>query len=218
MNEKLTELVFIADRSGSMAGMESDTIGGVNAVLEQNRKLDNETVVSVVLFDHEALVLRDRVPIREVPNLTEEDYQVRGCTALLDAVGGSVKFIERIQRYLPAEARPDKTIFVITTDGYENASKKFGYSQVKQLIDKQTQAGWEFLFLGANIDAAAEAERIGIAADRAETYIGDTVGTAAMFDSVADAVCHMNSAPVSAPRMGAGWKKRILRDRAARGK
>ncbi|MDO4891222.1 MAG: vWA domain-containing protein, partial [Coriobacteriaceae bacterium] len=176
MNENLTELVFIVDRSGSMAGMESDTIGGVNAVLEQNRKLEGDALVSVVLFDHETNVLRDREDIQKVPNLTDRDYQVRGCTALLDAVGESVRFIDKIQRYLPEDIRPGKTMFIITTDGYENASKKFTYSQVKRLIERKTEDGWEFLFLGANIDAAAEAERIGIASDRAETYVNDSIG------------------------------------------
>jgi len=218
MNEKLTELVFIVDRSGSMAGMETDTIGGVNAVLEKNRAVEGDTIVSIVLFDHETQVLRDRVPIKDVPKLTDRDYQVRGCTALLDAVGGSVKFIERIQRYLPEEVRPAKTIFVITTDGYENASRKFSYEAVKGLIEKQTEAGWEFLFLGANIDAAAEASRIGIAADRAETYVNDGAGAHAMYEAVADATFAMNSAPAGAPRMGSSWKKSIFRDRARRGK
>jgi uncharacterized protein YegL len=218
MNEKLTELVFIVDRSGSMAGMESDTIGGVNAVLEKNREAEGETLVSVVLFDHETKVLRDRVPIQKVPKLTRDDYQVRGCTALLDAVGGSVQFIEKIQRYLPEEIRPAKTIFVITTDGYENASRKFSYETVKRVIEERTKDGWEFLFLGANIDAAAEADRIGIAPDRAESYYNDGAGAKAMYESVADATFAMNSAPVGAPRMGGGWKASILRDRRRRGK
>ena len=218
MNEKLTELVFIVDRSGSMAGMESDTIGGVNAVLEKNREVEGETLVSVVLFDHETKVLRDRVPIAKVPKLTRDDYQVRGCTALLDAVGGSVQFIEKIQRYLPQEIRPGKTIFVITTDGYENASRKFSYAAVKRLIEERTKDGWEFLFLGANIDAAAEAGRIGIAADRAESYFNDGAGARAMYESVADATVAMNCAPAGAPRMGGGWKASILRDRKRRGR
>ena len=218
MNEKLTELVFIVDRSGSMAGMESDTIGGVNAVLDRNRGVDNETVVSIVLFDHESKVLVDRKPIGEVGKLTEADYQVRGCTALLDAVGGSVTFIDKIQRYLPETARPATTIFVITTDGYENASRKDSYEAVKRLIEKQTEGGWEFLFLGANIDAAAEASRIGIAPDRAESYFNDRAGNRAMYAAVADATFDLSNAPMGAPRMGEGWKKSIFRDRARRGR
>ena len=216
MNENLTELVFIVDRSGSMAGMESDTIGGVNAVLEKNRIAAGEAVVSIVLFDHETEVLRDRVPIQDVPKLDARDYQVRGCTALLDAVGGSVSFIRKVQHYLPEDARPGKTMFVITTDGYENASRRYSYETVKRMIEQRTAEGWEFLFLGANIDAAAEAERIGIACDRAETYMNDTTGNQAMFMAVADATCQVREAPKGAPRMGSGWKQSILRDRRSR--
>ena len=218
MNEKHTELVFIVDRSGSMAGMESDTIGGVNAVLDKNRDAEGDTTVSIVLFDHESKVIVDRKPIEKVGKLTEKDYQVRGCTALLDAVGGSVAFIKKIQHYLPEEVRPAKTIFVITTDGYENASRRFTYDAVKRLIEQQTEAGWEFLFLGANIDAAAEAGRIGIAPDRAESYFNDREGNAAMYDAVANATFSMNAAPMGAPRMGSSWKQSIFRDRARRGK
>ena len=218
MNEKLTELVFIVDRSGSMAGMESDTIGGVNAVLEKNREADGEMVVSIVLFDHETQVLRDRVPIKEVPLLTDRDYQVRGCTALLDAVGGSVKFIKKIQQYLPEEARPSKTVFVITTDGYENASRQYTYPAVKRLIEEQTEAGWEFLFLGANIDAVSEAARIGISADRAATYMADGIGNHVMYEAVADATCAMRSMPAGSPKMTGSWKASIDRDVATRGK
>ena len=219
MNEKLTELVFIVDRSGSMAGMESDTIGGVNAVLEKNREVEGETLVSVVLFDHETKVLRDRVPIAKVPKLTRDDYQVRGCTALLDAVGGSVQFIEKIQRYLPEEIRPAKTIFVITTDGYENASRKFSYEAVKRLIEERTKDGWEFLFLGANIDAVETAARFGIDRDRAVTFLSDARGQALNYREVGDAVCRVRAcAPAGAPRMGGGWKASILRDRKRRGR
>lgn len=216
MNENLTELVFIIDRSGSMASMERDTIGGVNAVLRKNRELDGDAVVSVVLFDHERKVLHDRVPIDQVPDLTEADYEVRGCTALLDAVGSSVRFISRVQRYLPEDHRAGKVVFVITTDGYENASRQFTYQRVKEMIEEHTQKGWEFLFLGANIDAAAEAARIGIASDRAENYVNDAAGHVAMYDAVADATCYLRKAPASAPRMGAGWKASIFRDQARR--
>jgi Mg-chelatase subunit ChlD len=216
MNEKLTELVFIIDRSGSMAGMESDTIGGINAVLHRNRASEGDAVVSVVLFDPETEVLFDRVPIAQVPDLTERDYQVRGCTALLDAVGGGVRFIKRVQTYLPEDARPAKTIFVITTDGLENASTRYTYPQVKELLEKRQAEGWEFLFLGANIDAAAEAARIGIAPDRAETYYSDTAGHQAMYAAVAEATCVIRDAAPAAARMGSGWKKSILRDRARR--
>ena len=217
MSRQLTELVFILDRSGSMGGMESDTIGGVNAVLRKNREADGDAVVSVVLFDNFSEVIVDREPIERVRPLTEDDYSVRGCTALLDAVGGSVRFIERVQKYLPAEARPNKTIFVITTDGYENASTRFTYERVKGLIERKQKDGWEFLFLGANIDAAAEANRLGISADRAATYLGDSAGTAVMYDAVSDATVCMRAAAPTAARMGASWSKRIDADRRKRG-
>lgn len=217
MNDKLTELVFIVDRSGSMAGMESDTIGGVNAVLKKNRELEGDAIVSVVLFDHETQVLRDRVPIQEVSDLTADDYQVCGRTALLDALGGSIRFITRVQRYLPEEHKAGKVVFVITTDGYENASSHYTYKRVKELVEERTQAGWEFLFLGANIDAISEAARYGIAPDRAETYCNDSSGNAAMYDAVASATVTMRKAPAKAKRMGVDWKSAILHDRARRG-
>ena len=216
MQKNLTELVFIIDRSGSMGGMEHDTIGGVNAVLKKNAEAAGDAVVSIVLFDHETKVIVDRKPISEVKPLTVDDYMVRGTTALLDAVGGSVKFVERIQGYLPSGHRPEKTIFVITTDGYENASQRFTYGDIKKLLERKRKDGWEFLFLGANIDAEEEAERLGISADRAATYLRDTVGTEVMYDAVADATCCMRMAP-SAASVGGGWKKEIDRDRHSRG-
>ena len=216
-NANLTELVFLLDRSGSMGGMEQDTIGGFNSVLDKNKAAEGDAFVSVVLFDHVSEVLIDRKPIGEVAHLTTDDYWVRGTTALLDAVGSSVKFIDRVHRYLPEGHKPGKTVFVITTDGYENASTKFTYERVKRLIDKKQKEGWEFLFLGANIDAAKEAGRLGIAADRAATYINDTLGAGAMYDAVADATCCMRSAAPSTPRMGGGWKSRIDDDTRKRG-
>ena len=216
MSEKKNniELVMIIDRSGSMAGMESDTIGGINAVLERHRALDNRTTVSTVLFDDRTEVLHDRLPLTEVASLTSDDYYVRGCTALLDAVGGSIHHIERVQRYMPDEYKADKVIFVITTDGLENASKRYSYSQVKRSIEQKQELGWEFLFLGANIDAAAEASRMGIAPDRAATYIADEVGNHVMYDAVADATCKMSAQPES--RIGGAWSGSIERDRKRR--
>ncbi|MBR5259138.1 MAG: VWA domain-containing protein [Eggerthellaceae bacterium] len=216
MKKNLTELVFVIDRSGSMGGMELDTIGGVNAVLKKNAEADGDAVVSIVLFDHETKVLVDRKPIAEVKPLTSDDYTVRGTTALLDAVGGSVKFIERIQRYMPADYQPEKTIFVITTDGYENASRRFTYRDIKGLLEAKQKDGWEFLFLGANIDAEEEAERLGISADRAATYLADTEGTGVMYGAVAEATCCMRMAPMAAS-VDASWKKDIDRDRHSRG-
>ncbi len=215
MSEKNNiELVMIIDRSGSMGGMESDTIGGINAVLERHRGLDNRTTVSTVLFDDRTEVLHDRLPLSEVAPLTRDDYSVRGCTALLDAVGGSIHHIERVQRYMPGEYKADKVIFVITTDGLENASRHYTYSQVKRSIEQKQEEGWEFLFLGANIDAAAEAHRIGIAQDRAATYVADSLGQQVMYDAVADATCEMSAMPTG--RIGGSWSKKIERDRKMR--
>ncbi|MBQ3106937.1 MAG: VWA domain-containing protein [Eggerthellaceae bacterium] len=213
----LTELVFILDRSGSMAGMESDTVGGFNAVLKRNAEAAGDAVVSVVLFDNYSEVLVDRQPIAKVRPMAEEDYAVRGCTALLDAVGGSIRFIERVQKYLPEEARPDKTVFVITTDGCENASRRFSYQQVRSMIERKQGDGWEFLFLGAKIDAAAEAGRLGICEDRAATYKHDSAGTAAMYDAVAKATCCMRASAGGAARMDDTWRAVIDEDRGKRG-
>ena len=213
MKKNLTELVMIVDRSGSMSGLESDTIGGINAVLERNREAEGECIVSIVLFDDKTEVLYDRIDIDKAKKLTERDYWVRGCTALLDAVGGGIKHIERVQRYLPEEHRAEKVIFVITTDGLENASHKYGYREVKRTIERKQEEGWEFLFLGANIDAAAEAAHIGICADRAETYIPDSVGNNVMYEAVANATCSMRS---SKARVDGSWSAPIANDRKRR--
>ena len=210
-----TELVFILDRSGSMRGRESDTVGGMNAVLDEHRKADGATKVSIVLFDDTCEVLYDRSPIEKVAPLTTKEYWVRGCTALLDAVGGGIKHIKRVQKEMDKKDRADKVIFVITTDGMENASRIYDYAKVKSLIEKRQDKGWEFLFLGANIDAAKEAGRIGIAADRAETFINDSMGSCAMYDAVAAATISMREA--SDGRIGASWKDAILKDRKKRG-
>ena len=213
MKKGLTELVFVVDRSGSMGGLESDTIGGFNATLEAHRKEEGEAVVSTVLFDNEVEVLHDRLPISEVAPITEKEYWVRGCTALLDAVGGAVNHIDRVHGYLPEDCRPEHTIVVITTDGMENASREYTYSQVKKLISRKESEGWSFLFLGANIDAAAEAERIGIAPDFAATYVADGEGTRAMHRAQCEATVAMRA---GAP-MGAGsWKRAIEKDIAGR--
>lgn len=217
MKKNLTELVFIMDRSGSMGGLEPDTIGGFNATLEQHRHAEGEAIVSTVLFDHETKVLHDRMPIEEVKPLTADDYQVRGMTALLDAVGGSIRHIERVQRYLPEDFRAEHVIFVITTDGLENASCRFSYDEVRRAIERKKDDGWEFLFLGANIDAVGEAARIGISSDRAVTYLSDNEGTRVMNAAVAEATCAMRAKPFGAPRMDASWKASVERDTAKRG-
>lgn len=213
MKKGLTELVFVIDRSGSMGGLESDTIGGFNATLEAHRKEKGEAVVSTVLFDNEVEVLHDRLPIAEVAPITEKEYWVRGCTALLDAVGGAVHHISRVHGYLPEDALPERTIVVITTDGMENASREYNYDAVKKLISRKEEEGWQFLFLGANIDAAAEAERIGISSDYAATYVADGEGTRVMQRAQREATVAMRA---GMPMMAGSWKREIDEDRANR--
>ena len=209
MKKDLTELVFILDRSGSMAGLEADTIGGFNAMIEKQRKEPGEAVISTVLFDNETEVIHDRIPLDRVPRLTEKEYYVRGCTALLDAVGGAIHHIGNVHKYAREEDRPEKTLFVITTDGLENASRRYTYDKVKTMIERQWEKyGWEFLFLGANIDAAREAARFGIRADCAADYHADSMGTEAVYESVCEAVCQVRR---SAP-LAADWKRKIDAD------
>ena len=216
MKKNLTELVFVVDRSGSMGGLESDTIGGINATLAKNRKLDGECMVSIVLFDNSADVLVDRVDIREVSDLTEADYQVRGCTALLDTLGDSIAHIDRVQRYMPSEYKAEKVIFVITTDGQENASKRHDYASVKKAVEQHVEQGWEFVFLGANMDAISEAGRIGIRPDRAATYLADSEGSKVMFATVGTFTEALRCANACVD-LGAEWKEDIEHDLEARG-
>ena len=209
MKKNLTELVFILDRSGSMAGLEADTIGGFNAMLQKQRGEPGEAVISTVLFDNETEVIHDRIPLDRVLDLTEKEYYVRGCTALLDAVGGAIHHIGNVHKYAREEDRPEKTLFVITTDGLENASRRYTYDKVKAMIERQREKyGWEFLFLGANIDASREAARFGIRADCAADYHADSIGTEAVYESVCEAVCQVRRA---AP-LKASWKQRIDAD------
>ena len=205
----MTELVFILDRSGSMAGLEKDTIGGFNALIEKQRKEPGAAVVSTVLFDNESEVIHDRLPLERILPMTDKEYYVRGCTALLDAVGGAIHHIGNVHKYAREEDRPEKTLFVITTDGMENASRRYDYERVRKMIRRQKERyGWEFIFLGANIDAAAEAGRFGIAPERAANYHCDEAGTALNYEVISDVVC--------AVRMGVDidedWKARIDED------
>ena len=214
MKQNLTELVFILDRSGSMAGLEDDTIGGFNAMIEKQKHEPGDAIVSTVLFDNRSEVVHDRLPLFRVPALSRRDYYVRGCTALLDAVGGAIRHIGNVHKYARAEDRPARTLFVITTDGMENASRNYDYQQVKMLIQRQkARYGWEFLFLGANIDAAKEAARFGISADRAANYHADRRGTNVIYETVSETVCSFRA---SRP-LDADWKRRIEEDFEKRG-
>jgi len=210
----ITEIVFILDKSGSMAGLEADTIGGFNAMIEKQRKLDGDTWVSTVLFDNESTVLHDRIKLDRVPKMTDRDYTVGGCTALLDAIGGAIHHIGNIHKYARPEDIPAKTMFVITTDGMENASRRYDYEKVRKMIEAQKERGWEFLFLGANIDAAAEAKRFGIDESHAANYHCDEAGTALNYEVLSDAICHVRTC--AAP-LSADWKKKIDADYKKRG-
>lgn len=211
----MTELVFILDRSGSMSGLEKDTIGGFNSMLEKQRKEPGDAVVSTVLFDNETEVIYDRVVIADVPNLTDKEYFVRGCTALLDAVGGAIHHIGNVHKYARKEDVPEKTLFIITTDGMENASRHYTYDKVRNMIERQKERyGWEFLFLGANIDAAAEAKRFGIDESMAANYHCDEVGTVLNYEVISEAI---TSVRTSAAPLSADWKKKIDADYKKRG-
>jgi uncharacterized protein YegL len=210
MRKNLTELVMILDRSGSMCGLEADTIGGYNSMLAKQRALEGEVLVSTVLFDDKIDVIHDRMPLDRVPQMTDKEYYVRGCTALLDAVGGAIHHIANVHKYAREEDRPEKTIFVITTDGMENASRIYTYEKVRRMVEKEKEKyGWEFLFLGANMDAIEVASRFGIGADRAVTYEADHVGTELNYAVVSETVGRMRcaSGPISAD-----WKREIEED------
>ncbi len=214
MKEKnITELVFIIDRSGSMLGLEKDTIGGFNSMIEKQRKQDGECYVSTVLFDNVSEVLHDRVKLSEVPKMTGDDYTVRGCTALIDAIGGAIHHIGNIHKYARPEDVPAHTMFVITTDGYENASHIYSANSVRSAIKRQkSKYGWEFIFIGANIDAVETAESFGIDRDRAVNYNADSRGTEIVYKAVSKAVEHVRAC---AP-LRADWSEEIERDYKSR--
>lgn len=205
----ITELVFILDRSGSMSGLEGDTIGGFNAMIQKQKKEDGEAYVSTILFDNVSEVLHDRIKLKDVPKMTSKDYTVRGCTALIDAIGGAIHHIGNIHKYARPEDVPVHTMFIITTDGQENASHRFSSDEVKKMIEHQkAEYGWEFLFIGANIDAVETASRFGIGRDRAVNYRADSQGTQVLYDTI--------SAPISAMRANKNidedWGKKIEED------
>jgi uncharacterized protein YegL len=208
LNNNITEIVFILDRSGSMSGLEKDTIGGFNAMIEKQKKQDGKAYVSTVLFDHESVVLHDRLPLEQIKPMTEDDYTVRGCTALLDAIGGAVKHIGNIHKYARPEDVPEHTMFVITTDGLENASRKYNSRDIKRLIESKKEEGWEFLFIGANIDAIETANDYGISADRAVNYNADSQGTGVVFEAVSETVAKFRGGQKVAPC----WSKKINDD------
>lgn len=184
-----TEIVFILDRSGSMAGLESDTIGGFNALIEKQKRQGSAARISLILFDDQTDVVLDRVPIMQVGALSEDEYYVRGCTALLDAVGKSVTHISGLHQSMKKENRPEKTLFIITTDGMENSSQEYSLSQVKNLIEKQKERyHWEFLFLGANIDAVKTADSMGIRANRSANFHADEKGLMKKFKAIDSAI------------------------------
>jgi uncharacterized protein YegL len=212
MGNGITELVFILDRSGSMGGLESDTIGGFNSMIEKQKKAPGKVYVSTVLFDNRSEVLHDRIRLEDVPEMTEKDYYVRGSTALIDAIGGAIHHIVNIHKYAREEDVPEKTMFIITTDGMENASRHYSSNQIKGMIERQKEAGWEFLFIGANIDAVETAGRYGIRRDRVANYKADRRGTQILYESVSEAVsnlrCDMS--------VSEGWNKRLEDDLADR--
>ena len=188
MRKDLTEVVFILDRSGSMSGLESDTIGGFNSMIKKQKEEEGEALISTVLFDDVSDVIYDRVDVKKIEPMNDKQYFVRGCTALLDAIGGAIHHISTVHKYAREEDVPEKTLFVITTDGMENASHHYSYDKIKNMVEDKKKDGWEFIFLGANIDAVAEARKFGISEDRAVRYECDSVGTMNNFRAVSKTI------------------------------
>ena len=213
MNSNISELVFILDRSGSMSGLEGDTIGGFNSLIEKQRSVEGKCYVTTVLFDNDYERIHDRVDLREIPLMTDRDYYVRGCTALLDAIGSTIRHIAKIHKYARPEDVPAHTTFVIMTDGMENASRRFDSATVKKMIEHEKEKyGWEFLFLAANIDAVETASRVGIRADRAANYRADKRGTAVVYDTLGDTLLRTRC---GAP-LAADWSRKIDEDNNSR--
>lgn len=213
MKKNLSEIVFLLDRSGSMSGLEKDTIGGFNAMIEKQKEEQGEALISTVLFDHEMKVLHDRVKVQDVKPINENDYQVRGCTALLDAMGGAIHHIGNVHKYARNEDVPEHTIFVITTDGMENASSHYSSSKVRTMVERQKEKyGWEFLFLGANMDAIAAAKDFGIEEDKAVEYRSDDIGTRLNYAVMSEAICEFRTKGT----VEKSWKQKIENDRKNR--
>ena len=206
MKKNLTEMVFILDKSGSMQGLEKDTIGGFNSMIERQKMQEGEALVSTVLFSNDSRVIHDRVDIRRIEPLTDRQYYVGGCTALIDAIGGAIHHIGNVHKYAREEDVPEHTVFIITTDGMENASHRYSSDEVKQMVKRQKEKyGWEFLFLGANIDAAETASDIGIRRDRAANFYADSMGVELSFASVSEAVSTARSGRMFSP----SWKAKV---------
>lgn len=209
MKKGLVEMVFILDRSGSMSGLETDTIGGFNSLIDKQKKVDGECIVTTALFDDRYELLHDRIGLNGISPMTDREYYVRGSTALLDAVGRTISKLVNVQRHTSDDEKAEKVVFIITTDGYENASREYSYDKIKEMIEKQRDKyGWEFLFLGANIDAVETAARFGISRDRAANYHADRQGTAMNYEVISEAVTSVRVKKV----MDADWKKRIDED------
>lgn len=216
MKKNLTELVFILDRSGSMSGLESDTIGGFNGMIEKQREVKGEANITTVLFDDRYELIHQRLPLEAVQPLTGKEYYVRGCTALLDAIGRTIQDMINVQKHLPDDMKAEKVIFVITTDGLENASREYTYDKIKKMIEHQKEKyEWEFLFLGANMDAVSEARRFGISADRAVRYENDGQGVATNYRVVGNTLGRMRKACRMAD-VSDDWKEEIEKDYADR--
>ncbi|MBO4926397.1 MAG: VWA domain-containing protein [Clostridia bacterium] len=213
MKKNLTEMVFILDKSGSMAGLEKDTVGGFNSMIERQKQQEGEAYVSTVLFSNDSTVIHDRVDVRKIEPLTERQYRVGGCTALIDAIGGAIHHIGCVHKYARPEDVPEHTVFVITTDGMENASHLYASDEVKRMVKRQKEKyGWEFLFLAANIDAVETAAHFGIAEDMAVNFRNDPAGQQLNYRVVSDTMCSIRA---NAP-LDRGWKRRIEEDYESR--
>lgn len=215
MKKNLTEVVCILDKSGSMSGLERDTIGGYNSMIEKQKKEDGEAYISTVLFSDYSKVIHDRVSVDKIEPMTEKEYYVDGCTALLDAVGDAIHHIKTVHKYARDEDRPEKTLFIITTDGQENSSKRYSYEKVKKMVEHQKEKyGWEFIFLGANIDAIAEAGRFGINQEMAVNYNCDEVGISTSYMALSEAVSCVRKVKRGKlnEALGKNWKKDIEED------
>ncbi|MFH5882235.1 vWA domain-containing protein [Liberiplasma polymorphum] len=213
MKKDCVEMVFILDRSGSMSGLENETIGGFNGMLKKQKALENEAYITTILFDNDYEVLHNRVPLKEVQNLTQKDYYVRGTTALLDAIGKTIEKIEAKHTYLPVSQRPEKTIFIITTDGMENQSRLYGVEEIKTMIEKQRlRHDWEFLFLGANIDAVKTAHMYGIDASRVADFHADKEGVNLCYEEIGNTLNELRLHK----KINNSWNKNIKSDYASR--